>query len=289
MKPKLAFIGLGAMGLPMAKALLDADYDVTGFDVKPANLSKFSGANGQIASSVKEAALSADILMLMVVNAQQVDDVLFAQDAVSVLAQNAAVVVGSTVAPDYAETLGETLRALNLHFVDAPVSGGVKGAEDKTLSVMASGPSASYQKVKEVLETVGKNVFHLGEQNGQGSVMKVVNQLLAGIHLATAAEAVNFAQSYGLEVEKVQEVIATSAGNSWMFQDRVPRMTETNPEVKSAVDIFVKDLGIVADVAKSAKIAVPLTATALQLFTMASVKGHGGEDDSQVIKILDKT
>jgi len=289
MKPKLAFIGLGAMGLPMAKALLDADYDVTGFDVKPANLSKFSGANGQIASSVKEAALSADILMLMVVSAQQVDDVLFAQDAVSVLAQNAAVVVGSTVAPDYAETLGETLRALNLHFVDAPVSGGVKGAEDKTLSVMASGPSASYQKVKEVLETVGKNVFHLGEQNGQGSVMKVVNQLLAGIHLATAAEAVNFAQSYGLEVEKVQEVIATSAGNSWMFQDRVPRMTETNPEVKSAVDIFVKDLGIVADVAKSAKIAVPLTATALQLFTMASVKGHGGEDDSQVIKILDKT
>ena len=286
MKPKVAFIGLGAMGLPMATALLEAEYDVTGFDVKPANLSKFSGVNGHIATSVKEAALSADILMLMVVNAQQVDDVLFGQDAVSVLAQNATVVVGSTVAPDYAKTLGETLRALNLHFVDAPVSGGVKGAEDKTLSVMASGPNESYQKVEALLKTMGANVFHLGEHNGQGSVMKVVNQLLAGIHLATAAEAVNFAQSYGLETQKVQEVIASSAGNSWMFQDRVPRMIESYPEVKSAVDIFVKDLSIVTDVAKSAKIPVPLSAAALQLFTMASVKGHGGEDDSQVIKVL---
>lgn len=288
MKPKVAFIGLGAMGLPMATALIKAEYNVTGFDVKPVNLSRFSSVNGHIATSVKEAALSADVLMLMVVNAAQVDDVLFEQDAVSVLAQNATVIVSSTVAPDYAETLGNTLRALNLHFVDAPVSGGVKGAEDSSLSVMASGPVASFQKVEDILKTVGANVFHLGERNGQGSVMKVVNQLLAGIHLATAAEAVNFASSYGLETAKVQEVIASSAGNSWMFQDRVPRMIEANPEVKSAVDIFVKDLGIVTDVAKSAKIPVPLSAAALQLFTMASAKGHGGEDDSQVIKVMSK-
>jgi 3-hydroxyisobutyrate dehydrogenase len=285
---KIAFVGLGAMGLPMATALVEAHYSVTAFDMNPNRLEHFQALGGLTQTSVQEAARAANVLILMVVNAQQVDSVLFEQDALSVLAKNAVVVVSSTVAPDYAKALGASLRAREFQFIDAPVSGGVKGAKDKKLSIMASGPNESYQQVEAILKTMGANVFHLGEQNGQGSVMKVVNQLLAGVHLATAAEAVNFASSYGLDIQKVQEVIASSAGYSWMFQDRVPRMIQTNPEVKSAVDIFVKDLGIVIDLAQTAKASVPLSSAALQLFMMAAIKGHGKEDDSQVIKVLNK-
>jgi 3-hydroxyisobutyrate dehydrogenase len=286
MTAKIAFVGLGAMGLPMASALVEAGYGVTGFDLNPASLARFQALGGKVAASMQAAARAADVLILMVVNIQQVNDVLFEQDTLSVLAEDAVVIVSSTIAPDDAEAVADKLSAVKLQLVDAPVSGGVRGAVEKTLSMMASGPRQAYSNVEAILNTMGSHIYYLGERNGQGCAMKVVNQLLAGVHLASAAEAVNFASSYGLDIAQVQEVIASSAGNSWMFQDRVPRMIQANPEVKSAIDIFVKDLGIVADVAHTAKVAVPLAAAALQLFTMASVKGLGQADDSQVIKVL---
>ena len=151
---------------------------------------------------------------------------------------------------------------------------------------MASGPKTAFEKVAPILNTMGSNVYYLSEENSHGSAMKMINQLLAGVHLATAAEAMNLAQTYGLDVLTVQDVMAQSAGHSWMLSDRGKRMLEPDPEVKSSINIWLKDLGIVKSVAGELDVNSPLTDTALKLFMEASKKGYGNEDDSQVIKVL---
>lgn len=180
--------------------------------------------------------------------------------------------------------MGAALEARQLRFLDAPVSGGTVGAEKGTLTIMASGPSRTFEAARPVLDAVGGHVFHVGEAAGQGSTAKMINQLLCGVHIAAAAEAMNVAERAGVSLATMHAIISTSAAYSWMWGDRGPRMMEAEPPVKSAVDIFVKDLGIVADHGRAVKQALPVAAAALQMFLAASGLGHGRADDSQVIR-----
>jgi putative dehydrogenase len=283
---KIAFVGLGAMGLPMASRLVAAGHQVRGFDINPSALAALKQAGGEPAADASAAAAGAEFLILMVVSADQAEDVLFSAGAAEALGDGALVALMATCAPGRAAGIGERLKAMGRDFLDAPVSGGVVGAKAGTLTIMGGGPSATYERALPILQALGDKLKHIGEQWGSGSAMKTVNQLLAGVHIVSAAEALNLAAQLGIEPRMALEIMGSSAAGSWMLNNRGPRMLEDDPEVTSAVDIFVKDLGLVLQAGASAKTALPLSAASHQLFLAASGKGLGRADDSQVIQIL---
>jgi L-threonate 2-dehydrogenase len=280
----VGFIGLGAMGLPMAKNLLAQGFAVRGFDLSPAALDALERAGGVRASSAAEAADGAEVLVLMVVSAAQADAVLFADGGLDALAPDGVVVLMATCPPGAVEAIAARVEDAGRRFVDAPVSGGVVGASAATLTIMAAGPEAAFAAARPVLEALGDKLFHVGLRPGQGATVKTVNQLLCGVHIAVVAEAFALAAKVGLDLRILLEIMSDSSASSWMLRDRGPRMLAAEPEVTSAVDIFVKDLGIVLEAGRETGAALPLAAVAHQMFLAASGRGEGAADDSQVIR-----
>jgi putative dehydrogenase len=284
MSSTIAFVGLGAMGLPMAINLVKNQMRVVGFDVRPEAVARLEAAGGTGAASAAEAARDAGLLIVMVVNADQAEDVLFEKGALDALAQGATVIVMATCAPGRIAEMAARVEKTGREFIDAPVSGGIAGAAAGTLTIMAAGKATEFDKVKPVLAALGTNLFQLGEQPGQGAVMKTVNQLLCGVKLAATAEGLAFAEKAGIDPALALEILSGSAASSWMLKNRGPRMVKDDGQVTSAIDIFVKDLGIVLDAGRAAQMGLPLAAAAHQLFLAASGLGLGGKDDSQVIE-----
>jgi 3-hydroxyisobutyrate dehydrogenase len=280
----VGFIGLGAMGLPMARNLVACGFQVRGFDMRRAAIDALLEADGAAAASAAEAASGADVLVLMVVNAAQAEQVLFTDGALKALPPGSIVALTATCPPGAVETLSERVLAAGRRFLDSPVSGGVAGAKGATLTIMAAGPSDTFAAAKPVLEALGDKIFHVGERPGQGAVVKTVNQLLCGVHIAVVAEAFSLAARVGVDLEVMLKILGGSSASSWMLNDRGPRTLQANPEVTSAVDIFVKDLGIVLEAGRETKAALPFAALAHQLFLATSGRGDGAADDSQVIR-----
>lgn len=280
----IAFIGLGAMGAPMAENLVKRQFRVTGFDMRASAREALVAAGGHDAGSAAEAAAGADALVLMVVNAAQARSVLFEAGALDALAPGAVVMLMATCPPGEVEAIAAEVEKSGRRFVDSPVSGGVVGARAATLTIMVGAPDDTFALARPVLEAMGDKVFHVGQQAGQGAVVKTVNQLLCGVHIAVAAEALSLAEKAGVDGKLLFEIMGGSAASSWMLRDRGPRMHEPEPAVTSAVDIFVKDLGIVLDAGRAARTALPLAAAAHQMFLATSGLGHGARDDSQVVR-----
>jgi len=286
---RVGIIGLGAMGQPMAANIIKAGHTVRGFDLQAQAMANLAAAGGEVAESPADVARDVDLLWLMVVNGDQAERVLFGDangqgGAAEVLPRGALVVAACTQPPAQAARLAARLADAGLAMLDAPVSGGVVGARDGALTIMCSGPKADLERALPVLQATAKRIFHVGEKAGLGSTAKMINQLLCGVHIAAAAEAMNVAETAGLSLQTMHEIISVSAGNSWMWGDRGPKMMQDSPPVTSAVDIFVKDLGIVLDQGRLARQATPLAAAAHQMFLAASGQGHGKADDSQVIR-----
>src|SRR5918998_6325378 len=281
---RVAFVGLGAMGLPMATNLVAKGFTVVGYDLNASALDALESAGGHRAGSTAEAASGADVLVLMVVNAAQAGAVLFEGGALAALGDDGVVALMATCPPAAVEAIEERVRSAGRRMIDAPVSGGVAGAKAATLTIMAAGPRDTFEAVKPVFDALGDKVFHVGERAGQGAMVKTVNQLLCGVHIAVVAEAFALAAKVGVDLRIVLEIMGGSAASSWMLKDRGPRMLEAEPEVTSAVDIFVKDLGIVLDAGRGTKAALPLAAAAHQMFLAPSRRGDGAADDSQVIR-----
>jgi 3-hydroxyisobutyrate dehydrogenase len=282
---KVGFIGLGAMGQPMAANIVKAGHSLQGFDVRVGALAELANNGGTAAASARDAAQGADLLWLMVVNGDQAEQVLFGDGgAAPALPRGALVVAACTQPPAQAARSAARLADMGLAMLDAPVSGGVVGARGASLTIMCSAPAADVERARPVLAATAKRIFHVGEAAGLGSTAKMINQLLCGVHIAAAAEAMNVAEAAGVSLATMHEIISVSAGNSWMWGDRGPRMMQDEPAVTSAVDIFVKDLGIVLDQGRLARQATPLAAAAHQMFLAASGQGHGKADDSQVIR-----
>lgn len=280
----LAFVGLGAMGLPMALNLVKAGFAVRGADLNPAALAALREAGGQAAPSLQEAAEGADCLILMVVNASQAESVLSSPGVLDHLAPNGVVLLMSTCQHAEVQALARLVSAAGKRFVDAPVSGGTAGAQSGTLTIMAAADDATYSELEPVLKALGKRVYHVGKVPGQGAMVKTVNQLLCGVHLAAMAEAFALAAKVDLDLKLVLEIMRGSSASSWMLNDRGDRMLQTSPEVTSAVDIFVKDLGIVLRTGQDIRASLPIAAAAHQMFLSASARGHSKQDDSQVIR-----
>lgn len=286
---RAAVIGLGAMGMGMAKSLVAAGIDTAGCDLSEDARTDFAAAGGRAAPTPAEAAQGADAVAVVVVNAQQVDAVLTGPGGVLDSLATGAVVLGcATMPPDTAKELALKVEAKGGLYLDAPISGGPVKAAAGRLSVMASGSADAFARARPLLDAVAEKVFELGDAPGPGSTMKMVNQLLAGVHIATAMEAMALAIKSGLDPKAVFEVITASAGNSWMFENRVPHVLDNDYSPKSAVDIFIKDLGIVLGQGDRLDFPLPISQTAFDRFKQAKDMGLGRQDDASVIKVYQR-
>ena len=289
-KPTVGIIGLGAMGAGIAKTLRNNGFTIHVCDVRPGVADAFVADGGTAHATTAALAAVSDVVVSVVVNAAQTESVLFGDDgkggAASTMRPGSTFVMCSTVDPNWSVAMEARLNALGLHYVDAPISGGAAKAAAGEMTMMTSGPHAAYAKAEAVLAGMAGKVYRLGDVHGLGSKVKIINQLLAGVHIAASAEAMALGLREGVDADALYEVITHSAGNSWMFENRVPHILKADYTPLSAVDIFVKDLGLVLDTARASKFPLPLSATAHQMFMQASSAGFGREDDSAVIKIF---
>lgn len=281
----VAVIGLGSMGYGIASSLLKAGFATHGFDITPQQEAKFRGEGGAEGSR-SDIAANLDILVVVVLNAAQTQDVLFGNDGIAAKMKFGSVVIScATVSPEFAKDMEAKCQALGLHYLDAPISGGSIKSASGQLSVMASGTQSAFDSARPALDAIAEKVFELGDSAGAGSAMKAANQLLAGVHIATMAEALTFGMTQGITPEKFAEVIPQCAGTSWMLENRAPHIVEGDYTPHSSINIWPKDLGIVLDIAQSAGFQAPITAAALQQYMLAVDKGLGHEDDAAIAKV----
>jgi putative dehydrogenase len=283
---KVAVIGLGAMGMGAALSCHRAGLATTGCDMRDTARADFAAAGGSTAASAAEIAEGTDAVLLLVVNAAQTEAALFGPAGCGPrLAPGAVIIASATMGPADAKKLAEKAEAAGFLYLDAPVSGGAAKAASGEMTVMASGSQAAFAKARPVLDAVATKVWELGDAPGIGATVKVVHQLLAGVHIAVAAEAMALGIRAGADPKQLYDVVTTAAGNSWMFENRMARVLTGDDAPRSAVDIFVKDLGLVAEMARGLNHPVPLASQAQQLFTAASAMGHGRADDGFVIRV----
>lgn len=284
-------IGLGAMGMGMAQSLRRAGHVVNVFDVRTDVAQKFAAEGGVACASLADIAKASDVLVSVVVNAAQTESVLMGDGGaqsgcINHLKPGSVFVMCSTVDPAFSVGLEKTLNAKGLLYIDAPISGGAAKAASGQMTMMTAGTPEAYAKAEPFLNAMAAKVYKLGDCAGAGSKVKIINQLLAGVHIAAAAEAMALGLREGVDPDALYEVITHSAGNSWMFENRMAHVLAADYTPLSAVDIFVKDLGLVLDMARASKFPLPLSSTAHQMFMQASTAGFAKEDDSAVIKIF---
>jgi putative dehydrogenase len=278
-------VGLGSMGLGAAVSCLKAGISTTGFDVNSDALRAFSDQGGHSTADL-ESIEPVDAVLLFVVNADQADTVLFDSPLMSKFKPNAVVINCVTVAPSRASDISSRIVKAGFGYLDAPVSGGAVKAKNGQISIMGSGKPETFDRVQPILDAISERIFRLGNEPGAGSQMKLINQLLAGVHIAATAEALNLAASLNMDLHEVIDVIQSCAGTSWMFENRGPHIANGDYTPLSTVNIFVKDLSIVIDEAQLQGAVTPLSQTALSLYQNASDNGLGLEDDSAIVKIL---
>lgn len=279
-------VGLGAMGRGVAANLLKKGFSVVGRDINPEALvwlESIGGIAGTDATSITDAC---DVVVSFVVNDKQTEDVLFGRDGLAATLKPGTVFIAcSTMSPKYVRDLADRLEKMQIHLIDSPVTGGQVGAQKGTLTVMVAGDPDIFERVRPVLSTFGGKLFFLGKEQGKGSQMKVINQLLCGVHIAAAAEALAMAKLSGLPLDTTLEILKSGSASSWMLGDRGPRMVaESFDQVTSAVDIFVKDMGLVLDSAREHSFAASMAHAAFLQFIEASGHGLGKLDDAAVFR-----
>ncbi|WP_270408067.1 NAD(P)-dependent oxidoreductase [Brachybacterium paraconglomeratum] len=286
--PAVAWIGLGAIGAPMARALAGAGLHVTAYDLFPAAREAIA-ETAATTETAREAVRGAGVVAVMVATPDQLDAVLFGEkDGIAgELAGGTILLIMSTVGPAALDATVARLEGTGVRIVDAPVSGGAARAADGDLLVMVGGAEADVAAARPVLDALASNAPVVGPKPGDGQRFKIVNQLLCGVHIAAAGEALALADSMGLDLRQVHEVLGTGAAASFMFADRGARMVEdAYDDVRSALTIFVKDMGLVAEAAEEVDQQVPLATAAQQLYRRGSELGWDRRDDSIVYRVL---
>lgn len=289
MPPTIAVLGLGAMGLPMARHLASS-FAVRSYDIDPSRCAT-AGDFSTACSTAQEAATGSDIVLLAVRNRVQLAEVLWGSDGVvPVLTAGSVILLTSTVGIDVVREVSGQLSEQRMLLVDAPVSGGPVRAGQGDLLVTVGADDTAYAKALPVLTAMASTLRRVGSRPGDGQCMKTVNQLLCGVHIAAAAEALALARALGLDPAAALDTLGSGAAASFMLGDRGPRMLqaydEGGAEVRSRLDIFVKDMGIVTTAAREAGVSTPVAAAAEQLYLLGQAQGLAGDDDSSVITVL---
>ena len=281
----LGVVGLGSMGFGAAVTALRKGVPTVGLDTRAEARERFKAEGGGATESLAALGAQCDAVVVLVVNAAQTEEVLFgAEGLIGTLKQGSVVIASATVDPTLPPVWQERLAQRGLWLIDAPVSGGAVKAAAGQMTVMASGVPEAFAAAGPLLDAIAGKVYRLGDRPGIGSTVKMVNQHLAGVHIAAACEAMALGMRAGADPRALYEVICNSAGMSWMFQNRVPHILDGDYTPLSAVNIFVKDLGLVLDAARKLSFPLPLAAAAHQLYLATAAAGHGAEDDSAVIK-----
>lgn len=281
----LGIVGLGSMGFGAAVTALRKGVATVGLDTRAEGRARFEAEGGRTTDSLAELGAQCDAVVVLVVNAAQTETVLFGDGGlIGTLKPGSVVIASATVDPTLPPVWQQRLAERGLWLIDAPVSGGATKAAAGQMTVMASGAPEAFEAAGPLLDAIAGKVYRLGDRPGIGSTVKMVNQHLAGVHIAAACEAMALGMRAGAEPRALYEVICNSAGMSWMFQNRVPHILDGDYTPLSAVNIFVKDLGIVLDAARKLSFPLPLAAAAHQLYLATAAAGHGAEDDSAVIK-----
>lgn len=289
-RASVAVIGLGAMGLPMARRLAER-FDVAAFDVNPARRALVAESGVQAVSSVAAAVTGVDVVLTAVRNGAQLTDALFGPDgAAARMKPGAVLIVTSTVGIEAVRDLDSRLAETPFTLVDAPVSGGPLRAGEGDLLVLVGGASDNVAAVRPVLDQLASTVVIVGDRPGDGQAMKTVNQLLCGVHIAAAAEALTLARALGLDGEATLAALGSGAAGSFMLANRGPRILQAlsgeEADVLSRLDIFVKDMGLVGAAARGLGLAAPVAAATEQLFLLGQARGLGQSDDSSVARLL---
>lgn len=270
---KVGFWGLGSMGLGMAQSLVREGHSVCGHDPR--------GVTLEGGTDLPQAEL--DVAVIAVLNAAQTESVL--DSILPDLRSGAVVVACATVSPAFARDMAARCEERQIRYLDAPISGGAKRAAEGDLSIMASGSTAAFDAAAPALEAMARTVFHMGETVGAGSAMKAVHQVLAGTHIATMAEAMVFGITQGIAPDRFLEVLPQCGGTSWMLENRGPHIRDGDYTPHSAVEIWIKDLGIIEDIAGEAAIELPMVRAALDGYRKAVEMGLGREDDAAIAKV----
>lgn len=293
MNPKIAFIGLGNMGGPMALNLLKAGFALTVFDLSPTALQSAQAAGAKVAATAVEAAAGADIVVSMLPASAHVEALYLGSGGVLQAVQPGTLIIDcSTIAPQTAKTVYQAAQAAGCAMIDAPVSGGTAGAAAGTLTFIVGGETEALERARPLLEKMGKNIFHAGD-HGAGQVAKICNNMLLAIHMIGTAEALNLGTSLGLDAKVLSEIINKSSGRNWSCElyNPFPGVMENVPASRGfsggfGVDLMLKDLGLAQEAALHAKAATPLGTLARNLYHLHSLAGNGKLDFSSILELL---
>lgn len=290
---KIAFIGLGHMGLPMACNLVKAGHSVSGFDLVPSALEQLVAAGGKAAASAREAIEGAQVVVSMLPASRHVEGLYLGEDGLlAYITPGSLVLECSTIAPDSARKVHKAAAELGIDMLDAPVSGGTAGAAAGTLTFMTGGSAATLERAREVLGAMGKNIFHAGAE-GAGQVAKVCNNQLLAVHMIGTAEAMALGVANGLEPAALAEIMRLSSGGNWSLEkyNPWPGVMDNVPSSRDysggfAAELMTKDLGLAQESAQSTGSSTPMGALALQLYRMMIKRGEGKLDFSAVQKLF---
>jgi len=285
---KVGFIGIGVMGKPMAKNIIGAGYTLFVNDVNEAAVQELVTEGAKRVQSPRELAQEVDVAITMLPNGAIVEQVLLGEQGIFAGAKPGFTIIDmSSVAPTFTRKMAKLAFEQQINYIDAPVSGGVKGAIEGTLTIMVGGEKELVERFQSLLEVMGKKIYHVGEV-GAGDAVKIVNNLLLGVNMAAAAEAFVLGTKLGLDPKVLLEIISVSSGNSYALAAKMPNFVFKGQfEAGFAIDLQYKDLELAIQTAKEAKVPMILTNVAQQVFEQARAAGLGREDISAVIKPLE--
>lgn len=285
MTTSIGLIGPGAMGLAITQALLRGGFRVLVRDIDPARNRLAAEAGAIVCAHPAAIAREAELVMTIVVNAAQTREVCFGDNGIAAAMRRGGIVLMcSTIAPDDTASIAAELATHGIDMIDAPISGGPVRAAAGTMSMMLAGSAAALHTCDAMLSALSDKRFVVSHTPGDGSKMKLVNNLMAGINSVAAAEAFSLGIKAGLEPKKIYEVVMASSGMSWMAGDRIKRIIEGDRTVTAAVPILTKDIGLALDLARSLNFPLPAGAQAHQVFLATLALGHAQEDDNAVIR-----
>jgi 3-hydroxyisobutyrate dehydrogenase-like beta-hydroxyacid dehydrogenase len=288
MKNHIGFLGLGNMGMGMAKNILQAGFPLVAYDIQEEPLKKIKALGAQLGENPKEVAQKASVSIIAVLNYPQVEQVVLGEGGLCEgVSSGDLVVIASTIAPAEVKTLARTLEKQGVKVLDVPISGGKEGAEAGTLTIMVGGEKAEFERCRNIFEAMGKNIYYLGAL-GSGLSLKLVNNLLVAVNGLAVAEAMVLGVKAGLDPQMMLDIIPKSAGDSWMFRNRAYRMVDRDFTCRGELDILLKDLTFIMDMGRSLKIPLVLSAVAKEIFQMANCLGYGKEDDAAIVKVIEK-
>lgn len=288
MKNHIGFLGLGNMGMGMAKNILQAGFPLVAYDIQEEPLKKIKTLGAQLGENPKEVAQKASVSIIAVLNYPQVEQVVLGERGLCEgVSSGDLVIIASTIAPAEVKALARTLEKQGVKVLDAPISGGKEGAEAGTLTIMVGGEKAEFERCRNIFEAMGKNIYYLGAL-GSGLSLKLVNNLLVAVNGLAVAEGMVLGVKAGLDPQMMLDIIPKSAGDSWMFRNRAYRMVDRDFTCRGELDILLKDLTFIMDMGRSLKIPLVLSAVAKEIFQMANCLGYGKEDDAAIVKVIEK-